>query len=211
MRIIAVIRFHMVVPSILHQSADQWLEKSTGVSLPPRRRLNLLPACDHGKKVTPPSNADHEKMSCSEKNKRCRADEMHNARTLIPTHQGGDSAELYRPVNGYAADDAAQTKERNACVGEFLQWIVLYLWGMFPSNPKIILDHRQQAGDVTFAEERRLPAVAGRDVGDNVDDAIDRKDPHGEEMPLPRTAEPSAKRKLSWNCEIPDWRSVVYP
>src|SRR5437879_12664261 len=85
-------------------------------------------------------------------------------RCLEATEKGREPGELRRFVNGKAGEYGEGAEKNDESVGEFLQWVVLALRGMFLPQPQVVLLHFDCAANVARPEQQGSPLPAGDEI-----------------------------------------------
>src|SRR6266566_956389 len=113
-------------------------------------------------------------------------------RCLEATEEGREPGELRRLVDRKAGEHGERAKKNDESVGEFLQWVVLALRGMFLPQPQIVLLHFDCAANVARTEQQGSPLAADGEIREIEQTCRDER-PHQREVPIQAAGTPATE------------------
>src|SRR5438105_73383 len=111
-------------------------------------------------------------MAKCEKDEEHRKAEVPDAGRIETAEDCGQPTELRGPIDCHAGKNASESGDGHLRVSKLLKRVVLFLRRMIFPETKIIFDHRQHAGDVTFPEQRSSAAMLRQDIIEKINDAV---------------------------------------
>ncbi len=137
---------------------------------------------------------DHEDVDDTQDHDREHGNEVPVPRPNVPTENCGQPRELHRFPDGDSCDHRKRPEHGQQEVRTLLQCIVLSLMRMVLSLERVELDHLPAVADIAFPRDEISPFSVQIDES-QVNEPVDDEHPHHREVPVPRSAQPAAKRQ----------------